>query len=105
MSERNGEDGTASTCNESKGGVAVIPMASEDNRQGADPSTNNEGEHESTRTLEADDARGTALSPVMSYEPGTDHVEPVTSEGKVKYEGKSRGRSTLIQCNSCGLTC
>ena len=25
------------------------------------------------------------LSPVMSYEKGTDHIEPVTSNGEIKY--------------------
>lgn len=44
------------------------------------------------------------ITPVRSYEPGTDHIEPVTSEGEIKYEGKGKGRSTLIQCNSCNST-
>lgn len=32
------------------------------------------------------------LSPVMSYEKGTDHIEPVTSNGEIKYAvGGSQG--------------
>ena len=40
-----------------------------------------------------------ALSPVMSYDPGYDHLERVESEGEEpKYEGKGKGRCMLAQC-------
>ena len=107
MSERKGEDGTASTYNESEGRVAVPPMLNEDNREGAVPPIVNEGEYESTTTPMADDTQGKDLSPVPSYEPGTDHIDPVMSEGKITYEGKAKSRSThtIIQCNSYDLRC
>ena len=39
-----------------------------------------------------------ALSPVMSYDPGNDHLERVISEGEPKYEGHGKGRCMLAQC-------
>ena len=46
------------------------------------------------------------LSPIRSYEPGTDYLKEVTEEeGEIKYEGKGKGRSILMHCNICDLTC
>ena len=105
MSE--GQEGrdVAATVNggESQDGAPTSPATTnEDKGQLAVPPTMTEGEDQAVTTPEVDEDQGlNPVSPVRSYEPGTDHLEQVISEGETKYEGKGKGRSILIQRNIC----
>ena len=70
-------------------------------------STVNKGEEKTGTTPMVDEGQEMdLLSPVMSYEPGMDdRLEPFTSEGETKYEGKGKNRCILRQCNICDSTC
>ena len=81
------------TANEDKAGIAVPPMVIEGEDKAVTPAINDKGQ-------ETDD-----ISPVLSYEPGNDYLEPVVSDGEVKYEGKGKGRSILTHCNIFNSTC
>ena len=76
---------------------AMPPMANED-ESGAPVSLKaNEGEGKIVTAPTVDDGLGIDhVSRAMSYERGTDHIEPVINEGEVKYEGKGKSRSTLM---------
>lgn len=94
MSEgKQGRD-MAATVNEGEGKVAVS-------------STVNEGEEKTGATPMVDEGHEMDnLSPVISYEPGIDdRLEPFTSEGETKYEGKGKDRCILRQCNIYDSTC
>lgn len=93
MSQGEGGSNTYATVNEDKAGVAVAPRVIEGEDKAVTPPIVDNGQ-------ERDD-----ISPVLSYEPGNDYLEPVISDGEVKYEGKGKGRSILTHCNIFYSTC
>ena len=91
---------------EVEGRIAVPPMVNEDKGEVAVSPMVNEGEGKAVTTPIVDEGQGMdRISPVMSYEPGTDdYLEPFTSEGETRYEGKGKNRGILGQSNICDST-
>lgn len=108
MSQDKSGSNTAATVNggEGKGGVAVSPTVNEDKAGVAVPPLVIEGEDKAVTPPIVDNGQERDdISAVLSYEPGNDYLEPVISDGEVKYEGKGKGRSILTHCNIFYSTC